>query len=76
MQWMAPGAAGCRRGDVVGVGGAGRTEDLADDRGAASDRGVPLLEDEHGGTLAHHEPVARRVEGMLTPARSTARSCC
>ena len=52
---------------MVGVGIACRAHDLPEDRRTTSCRVLPLLEDEHGGALTHHEPVAADVERTETP---------
>ncbi len=57
------GAVGRRRGDVVGVGRAGRPGELGVDGGAAGHGAVPVLEDEGGGTFGRDETVPADVEG-------------
>ena len=55
-------AVGTRRGHVVRVVGGRGTQHFGEDRRAARDRPVALLEDEHRRALAHHEAVAADVE--------------
>ena len=60
-----PGRVGATRvgiGDMVRVGGDAVAEELRIDPRAARLRVLQVLEHEHGGRLAHHEPVALRVE--------------
>ena len=48
---------------MVGVAVTAVAEDLPEDGGAAPFGGLPIFENQEGGSLAHHEPVASRVEG-------------
>ena len=63
MQAHRPGAVRGGRGDVVGVGGAGRADDLRVDVSAPGQGPFQLLEDQHGPALAHDEAVPLDVEG-------------
>ena len=56
------GSLGVGARDVIGVVGVAVAHELGIDVGAARDRVLPLLEDEHAGALAHDEAVALRVE--------------
>ena len=56
------GTAGRGRRDVMGVGGACGTKDLAIDGRVAGDGDVPRFEDERGSAFAHDEAVALDVE--------------
>ena len=69
MQATAPGTPGRRGGDVVGVGGAGRPEDLAVDVGAAGLGHLELLEQQDGGAFGQDEAVTVGVERSAEAAR-------
>src|SRR5437764_1303703 len=56
-------------GDVVGVGGHTVARDLRIELRAAAPCVLPLLQDEDGGAVAHHEAVAVLVEGAARRAR-------
>src|SRR3954471_13722866 len=59
--------AGSRRGDVMRIGIAGGTHDLADDGGATPFSHRPFLEHQDPGSFAEHEAVAVDVERTAGP---------
>jgi len=61
---------------VVGVGGVGRTQDLAVDGGAPGDGVLPLLEHEDAGAFGDDEAVPGRCRTAGRCPSSTWRSCC
>ena len=56
-------------GDVVGVSGAGSTQDLSQDAGTPGLGHLPVLQDKHAGAFTHDESVSLSVEGATDPDR-------